>query len=431
MRIVSQVEETPVDFIVPKSPSNEGVPMITDSTQLENLCRRLQDEEFIAIDTEFMRDHSYYPRLCLIQLAGQEEAAVIDPLANGGALDLAPLYELLRTPGIIKVFHAARQDIEIFFHDAGFIPTPIFDTQVAAMVCGFGEAVSYATLVRRFLGENLDKSSRLTDWSRRPLSPKQLAYALDDVIHLRHIYEALARELEELGRTSWIEEEMARLVAPQTYRLEPKDAWKRLRRRPRSRRAFGILIEVAAWRENLAQQRNVPRTRILKDDSLYEIIASAPKDRQQIGRLRAVPQGFAGSKFAPSLLDAVAAGEARAKEPGFSLPKNLSEAVPAALVQASAELLELLKLLLKFQCARHKVATKLVADTSALESFAVAKAGEEHAHPILSGWRKDVFGALALEAKKGNIAIGMEGDQLRVFESKDAPRLAQKGIPDA
>lgn len=430
MRIVPQVEDTPVDFIMPKSPSSEGIPVITDNAQLKNLCMRLQDEEFIAIDTEFMRDHSYYPRLCLIQLAGQEEAAVIDPLANDGALDLEPLYELLRMPHIVKVFHAARQDIEIFFHDADFIPAPIFDTQVAAMVCGFGEAVSYATLVRKFLGENLDKSSRLTDWSRRPLSPKQLAYALDDVVHLRHIYEALAKELEESGRTSWVEEEMARLSAPQTYRLEPGDAWKRLRRRPRSRRAFGILIEVAAWRENLAQQRNIPRTRIFKDDGLYEVVAAAPKNRQQIERLRAVPQGFANSKYAQSLLNAIAAGEARAKEPGFSLPKNLSNAVPAALVQASAELLEMLKLLLKLQCARHKVAAKLIADSNTLEAFAIAKDDEEHAHPILSGWRKDVFGALALEAKKGNIAIGIEGDQMRIFDSKNAPRVTHKGVLD-
>lgn len=430
MRIVPQIENVPVDFVAQSGPSCEDVPMITDTAQLENLCQRLRDEDFIAIDTEFMRDHTYYPRLCLIQIAGQEEAVVVDPLANEGGLDLAPLYELLRCDNIIKVFHAARQDIEIFFHDANFTPTPVFDTQVAAMVCGFGEAVSYATLVRRFLGENLDKSSRLTDWSRRPLSPKQLNYALDDVVHLRHVYEALSKELEESGRTSWVEEEMARLVAHETYCLDPRDAWKRLRKRPRSRRGFGVLVEVAAWRETLAQKRNVPRTRILKDEGIQEVITSVPKTRQHLERLRAVPQGFSNSKFAQSLLEAVATGEARAKDPNFSLPKNHSTVAPPALVQANAELFELLKLLLKLQCARHRVAAKLVTDTSTLEAFAVAKVGEEHIHPILSGWRKDVFGALALEAKRGNIAIGVEGDQLRIFDSKNAPRLTHKGIPD-
>ena len=408
--------------------ADQSVPMITKDAQLRDLCHRLRNEEFLAIDTEFMRDHSYWPRLCLVQLAGSQEAAVIDPLHDDKSLDLDPLYELLRKPNIVKVFHAARQDVEIFFHDADLIPTPIFDTQIAAMVCGFGEAVSYATLVRKFLGASLDKSSRLTDWSRRPLSRKQLAYALDDVVHLRHVYEILAGSLKESGRTGWVEEEMARLGAPETYRLEPANAWKRLKRRPRSRRAFAILIEVAAWREQLAQQRNIPRTRILKDDSLYEVVASAPKDRAQLERLRAIPQGFSGGKYAASLLEAVVQGETRAKQHPDTLPKDTRLSTPAALLQANAELLEILKLLLKLQCERHKVASKLVADVSTLEAFAIAKDGDEGEQALLSGWRKDVFGALALEVKQGRIGVGMRNDQLALFPLDDARALVAEEI---
>lgn len=399
----------------------DDIPVITDGEQLSALCRRLGDEDFLAIDTEFMRDHSYWPQLCLIQLAGSREAAVIDPLhnQNGRSLDLAPLYELLGKPDVVKVFHAARQDIEIFFHSAGLIPKPIFDTQVAAMVCGFGESVSYATLVRQIRGASLDKSSRLTDWSRRPLSQKQLIYALDDVVHLRHVYEVLARSLEESGRYSWVEEEMARLVSPETYRLDPQNAWKRLKRRMRSRRAFAILIEVAAWRESLAQQRDIPRARVLKDDGLYEIIANAPKTSAQLEALRAVPRGFGKGRHARSLFAAIAAGEARAKAPG-TLPERLPKTQPGALVETSGELVELLKLLMKIQCARHKVASKLVTDNSGLEAFATAANGEESGHPLLSGWRREVFGDLALEAKQGRIGVGMRAGQLELFRINGA-----------
>ena len=404
------------------SKDSAPVPVITDGTQLRALCRRLRGEKFLAIDTEFMRDHSYWPKLCLVQLAGEKEAVVIDPL-HGGGLDLAPLYQLLRKPDIVKVFHAARQDVEIFFHEAKLIPTPIFDTQVAAMVCGFGEAVSYATLVQRLVGASLDKSSRLTDWSRRPLSKKQLAYALDDVVHLRHVYSILAQSLQESGRFSWVEEEMARLAAPETYRLEPCDAWRRIKRRSRSRRSLAILVEVAAWRESLAQQRNIPRTRILKDDGILEVVAAAPSSRDQLEGLRSVPKGFGGSKYAPSLFTAIAAGEANAKDRSHTLPKDRSSSVSADLVQAHGELLSLLKLLLKRQCERHKVASKLVADSSTLEAFAVAAEGGKGERALLSGWRKEVFGDLALQAKRGRIGFGMENGRLGLFTLNGAKRL--------
>ena len=415
------------------SKGGASVPVIADDESLRALCHRLQGEKFLAIDTEFMRDHSYWPKLCLIQLAGADEAAVIDPLPGGGrgaapptkgaGLDLAPLHRLLRAPDIVKVFHAARQDIEIFFHDADLIPAPVFDTQVAAMVCGFGEAVSYATLVYKLLGASLDKSSRLTDWSRRPLSAKQLAYALDDVVHLRRVYEILADSLEKSGRLSWVEEDMARLVAPETYHLHPGDAWKRFRRKVRSRRALAILVEVAAWRESLAQQRDIPRTRILKDDALYEVVAAAPGSRAQLEGLRALPKGFGNGKNAQSLLEAIAAGEARAKKKSHTPPKERSFSIPADLLRAHGDLVELLKLLLKRQCEQHKVASKLVADVHALEAFAVAAAGEEGERALLSGWRGEVFGTMALEAKRGRVGIGMKDGQLMLFALQGAKNL--------
>lgn len=395
------------------NPGN-NITVVTDNHQLRALCRRLQDEDFLAVDTEFMRDHTYWPKLCLVQLAGSKEAAIIDPLcgSNGKSLDFAPFYELMGKSDIVKVFHSARQDIEIFFNTANLIPRPVFDTQVAAMVCGFGESASYATLVHQFLGAVLDKSSRLTDWSRRPLSQRQLTYALDDVVHLRRVYEILARSLEESGRFSWVEEDMARLVDPETYRMDPQNAWKRLKRRVRSRRSFALLIEVAAWRESMAQQRNVPRGRVLKDDCLYEIVSSAPRNREQLEALRAVPRGFSGGRHARSLFAAIAAGEARAKNPE-SLPRGYPNPRPVALVQANSELVELLKLLLKLQCARHKVASRLVADSNQLEAFAIATNREEAEHALLSGWRREVFGAVALEAKHGRIGVGMKAGQLQ------------------
>ena len=400
-----------------------SIAVITDDARLRALCRRLRGEKFLAVDTEFMRDRSYWPKLCLIQLAGEKEAAIIDPL-HGGGLDLAPLYQLLRKPDIVKVFHAARQDIEIFFHEADLLPTPVFDTQVAAMVCGFGDAASYATLVRRLVGATLDKSSRLTDWSRRPLSQKQLAYALDDVVYLRHVYEILASTLTESGRLAWVEEEMARLVAPETYSLDPRSAWRRLKRRQRSRRFLAILIEVAAWRESLAQQRNIPRPRILKDDGLYEVVAAAPSSRTQLEDLRAVPKGFGGGKYAQSLLKAVAVGEALAKDKSHVLPKERSSAPPVELVQAHSELVDLLKLLLKRQCEQHKVASRLVSDVSALEAFAVATETEEKQSALLSGWRREVFGELALQAKRGRVGFGIENGRLNLFALDGARRLA-------
>ncbi|MFN9545011.1 MAG: ribonuclease D, partial [Alphaproteobacteria bacterium] len=248
--------------------------LVTSNEDLAAACERFAGAPYVAIDTEFMRDTTYWPRLCLVQAAIPGHAVAIDPLAPG--LDLKPFLEILKRPDCVKVFHAARQDIEIFYHMAGVIPAPLFDTQVAAMVCGFGDAAAYETLVRELVHVQVDKSSRFTDWARRPLTDRQIDYALSDVVHLCRVYEALTRQLEKSGRSAWLEEELGVLRAPETYDLKPEDSWRRLKLRSGNRRFTAVLMEVAAWRERLAQERDVPRSRVLKDDALFEIAAQAP-----------------------------------------------------------------------------------------------------------------------------------------------------------
>ena len=265
-------------------------PLITDSATLANLCARLADAPFVCVDTEFMRENTYWPELCLIQMASPDTTALIDPLAPG--LDLKPFFELMGNEAVLKVFHAARQDIEIIFKMGGLIPHPVFDTQVAAMVCGFGDSVSYDQLVQKITGEHIDKSSRFTDWRYRPLSEKQLVYALADVTHLVDVYRHLAAELEREGRAHWLNEEMKVLTARETYDPHPEDAWRRLKMRVRKPVELAVLQSIAAWREREARERNVPRGRIIKDDGLYEIAQQQPKDVQALSRLRAIPKGW-------------------------------------------------------------------------------------------------------------------------------------------
>lgn len=280
--------------------------IITETSELARLTEALAGDRFVTVDTEFIRDSTYWPKLCLIQIAGAEEEAIIDPLANG--LDLAPFYTLMANTEVIKVFHAARQDLEIFFHDVGTLPAPMFDTQVASMVCGFGDQVGYETLVRKVLDQGVDKSSRFTDWSRRPLTPKQLDYALADVTHLRPIYEYLEARIEKDARHHWMEQEVSILLDPATYQLDPVNSWKRLKIRSGSKQHVAILMQVAAWREREAQRRNVPRNRVIKDDALMEIAAHAPKGPDDINNLRGVPNGFGRSAAGKTLLEAVKAG---------------------------------------------------------------------------------------------------------------------------
>jgi ribonuclease D len=369
------------------------VTVITSNDALAEACSRFAAAPYVAIDTEFMRDATYWPKLCLLQAAIPGFAVVVDPLAPG--LDLKPLYELMKAPGVIKVFHAARQDIEIFFHQADLIPAPLFDTQVAAMVCGFGDSAAYETLVRELAHAQIDKSSRFTDWSRRPLSDKQLNYALSDVTHLCRVYESLKKQLDKSGRSHWLEEELDVLRSPDTYRLKPEDAWRRLKLRGGNRRFTAVLMETAAWRERLAQERDVPRSRVMKDEALFEIAAQAPQTTEDLDSLRGIPRGFANSKAASGLIDAVKAGLAL---PASAVP-DIDRGPPPAVPPVMGDML---RVLLKIQCEAHGVAQKLIASSSDLDQIA---ADDKADVPALQGWRREIFGDAALELKHGRVAL--------------------------
>jgi ribonuclease D len=384
---------------------------IRTTQELATACQRLVQSDFVAIDTEFMRDQTYWPKVCLIQAATEEASFIIDPLAPG--IELKPFFELLTAPKVLKVFHAARQDIEIFHHLARIIPHPFFDTQIAAMVCGFGEAVSYETLVRKTLNAQIDKSSRFTDWSRRPLSEKQLSYALADVTHLCKVYRSLSKELEETGRVEWVEEEMSYLTTKEIYELRPEDAWKRLRTRTTSKKFLSVLMEVAAWRERDAQTRDLPRGRILKDEAVVEIAAQQPKSLAELEALRAVPRGFANSRSGPALVEAVQRGLAR----------PLSEVPTPERVEPVADgagaLIDLLKVLLKARCEQHGVAPKLVASSEDLERIA---SDEEPDIPAMHGWRRDVFGEAAIELKRGRLALSAQHGRIVLVPQSETGR---------
>jgi ribonuclease D len=375
--------------------------VITTTSELGEACARLAQHPFVAVDTEFLREETYWPKLCLVQMASPDEALIVDPLAKG--IDLAPLYRLMAEKSVVKVFHAGRQDIEIFHVQAGLVPEPIFDTQVAAMVCGHGESVSYGNLVKRILDVDVDKSSRFTDWSRRPLTATQLTYALADVTHLRHVYKNLADELTQTGRSSWLAEEMAVLTDPATYRLAPEDAWRRLKSRVKNRKAMGALVELAAWREEQAQAQNVPRPRILRDEALYDIANRMPVETRQLDELRTLSNGFSRSSRAREIVEAVKRGLARDPKSVPSLPSGF------AVTPEAGALVDLLRVLLKATSARHRVAPKLIADTEDLERIAMEKAPDV---PALKGWRLEMFGTDALRLKRGEIALSVRGGEV-------------------
>lgn len=380
--------------------------VITTTPDLESACAALSTAEFITVDTEFMREQTYWPQLCLIQMAGpDDEGCIIDPLANG--IDLGPFWALMANDAVVKVFHAARQDIEIVYAEANLLPTPVFDTQVAAMVCGFGDSVSYVNLVKKITDADLDKSSRFTDWSRRPLSKKQLVYALGDVTHLRDIYRHLRAELESTGRATWLDEEMATLTTPATYRVEPDTAWKRLKLRVKNRKSLAVLIELAAWRETLAQGQNVPRGRILRDEALYDIANQAPQSTDQLSGLRTVSDGFSRSARAREIIDAVKRGLERDMKSVPPLRQNLPLSAEATAT------LELLKVLLKAAAAKNGVAPRLIADSSDLES--IARGGDIDDLPAMNGWRKKLFGEDALKLKNGQLALTLENGNVRAI----------------
>ena len=368
--------------------------LITDSDAVAAFCARQKGAQFVAIDTEFMRERTFWPILCVVQVAGPEEAVAIDALAEG--IDLKPLLALMADPQILKVFHAARQDLEIFFQLSDLVPHPIFDTQVAAMVCGFGDAVSYETLVKRLAGASLDKASRFTDWAHRPLTERQIRYALADVVHLRTVYERLQHVLAENGRAGWFEEEMADLVDPAIYRSEPAEAWRRFRIRGRADQRFlGVLRALAGWRENAAQQRDLPRGRIMRDEAVLEIASHAPKTIAALARTRSLGKGIAEGKLGRDILAAVAAG-LDDPEPPPAIPAK-AEAPPGI-----GPLIELLRVLLKQRCEHFQVAQKLVASADDLEAIA---ADDNAPVRALSGWRRDVFGNDALALKHGRLAL--------------------------
>jgi len=383
------------------------MPMITDTKALADFCQRLSSESFITVDTEFMRERTYWPQLCLIQVAGKDEAYAIDPLAPG--IDLAPLYALFANTAIMKVFHAARQDLEIFLQLAGVLPTPLFDTQVAAMVCGFGDSIGYEPLAAQLAGARIDKSMRFTDWSLRPLSPKQVTYALADVTHLRVIYEKLVAKLEANNRISWLDDEFAELTTPATYRVEPEDAWRRLKPRSGNAKFLAVLSELAAWREREAQQRDIPRQRILRDEAVMEIAANHPTNAADLARTRGLGKGLAEGKMGVSIMEAVARGMALPEDQAPRLPERVD--VPRGL----GPVVELLKVLLKMKCDQHDVAQKLIAGSAEIEAIA---ADDNADVPALKGWRRELFGEDALRLKHGGVGLGFctDGRKLRLIE---------------
>jgi ribonuclease D len=368
--------------------------LITSTQELAATCARLARHPYVAVDTEFMREATFWPKLCLIQLAGPEDESIVDPLAPG--LDLKPFYELMGNDRITKVFHAARQDIEIVVIQAGLVPAPIFDTQVAAMVCGFGESISYVNIVKQLTDADIDKSSRFTDWSRRPLSEKQLQYALGDVTYLRTVYTKLQAELEATGRTGWLAEEMFTLTDRESYETRPEDAWKRLKMRARNKKSLAVLMELAAWRDSLAQHQNVPRGRILRDEALYDIANQMPTEAAKLSELRTLSDGFARSSRAKDIIDAVKRGLARDTKTIPPLPQG------SALSPDKSALVELLRVLLKAAAAKHRVAPRLIADTDDLERIAVERDPDVTA---LKGWRRQLFGEDALALTRGELAL--------------------------
>ena len=378
---------------------------ISTSDALAEFCENQRNSDYIAVDTEFLRDRTYWPQLCLVQIAGSAESAAIDTLATD--IDLTPLYNLMADRDLLKVFHAGRQDVEIFFHGMGSIPEPLFDTQVAAMVCGFGDQVGYEALVSKLVGARIDKSSRFTDWSHRPLSQKQLKYALADVIHLRPAYEKLADTLEESGRTHWLDQEMDILMDPETYRLDPETAWRRIKSRNKNRRFHAILRELAAWREREAQGRNIPRNRVMRDDAILEIAAQAPGSSDDLKRMRAVPKGYVNGEKSGTILDAVRRGK---EVPEADLPRlEKPNPRPPKIGPVS----DLLKVLLKHVTETQDVAPRLIASADDLDRIA---ADDNADVPALKGWRRELFGEQALALKAGRVALTAKGSQTEIIK---------------
>ena len=369
---------------------------ITTSEELAAVCARMRKHRYVTVDTEFLRETTYYPLLCVAQVATADEAVVIDALAPG--IDLAPFFDLLVDENVGKGFHAARQDIEIVWNMAGKIPHPIFDTQVAAMVLGYGDSISYDQLVQRITGDQLDKSHRFTDWTRRPLSDAQLVYAVSDVTHLRDVSLRLDEDLHKRGRANWVSAEMEVLTSPDTYRADPERAWERLKSRVRKPKELGVLIEVAAWREREAQTRDVPRSRVLKDEVLGDIAVQAPTSIERLGHLRSLPKGFERSRWGEQIVEAVKRGVERD-------PKSLPRMERFRPAPNGGATVELLKVLLRMTAEKNAVAAKVIATVDDLERIA---SDDEADVPALKGWRRELYGEKALALKHGRLALAIE-----------------------
>ncbi|QQO21550.1 ribonuclease D [Bradyrhizobium diazoefficiens] len=370
--------------------------LITTTADLAAACSRLARHPVITVDTEFLRETTYYPLLCVVQMASPEEAIVIDTLAEG--IELKPFFELMANESVLKVFHAARQDIEIIWHQAGIIPHPVFDTQVAAMVLGYGDSIAYDALVEKVTGHRPDKTHRFTDWSRRPLTKEQMHYAVSDVTHLRDVFAALDADLKKRRRSEWVSIEMEVLTSPRTYDFHPERAWERLKTRVRKPKDLAVLMEVAAWREQEAQSRDVPRGRVLRDEAITDIATHAPTTLEKLAHLRSVPKGFEKSKWGADIVAAVERGLARdfATLPKLEKPRNNSN---------GAATVELLKVLLRMTAERHAVASKVIATVDDLEEIAADDAADV---PALRGWRRELFGDAALKLKRGELALAIE-----------------------
>jgi len=395
-----------------------NINVVTNTENLAAICRAYAAAPYVTVDTEFMRERTYWPVLCLVQLGrpkleGESDedwkrdgAVIVDPMAKG--ISLEPLFELMADESVLKVFHAARQDVEIFHHLAGAVPEPLYDTQVAAMVCGFGDQVGYETLVRKIVNASLDKSSRFTDWSRRPLSEKQLHYALGDVTHLRQIYETLSDQVEKADRARWVTEEMDILTAPTTYVTKPSDAWRRLKMRNPTAKLYSAACALAAWREEEAQRRNVPRNRVIKDDAIMELAASRPKDLETLNKSRLLTRENRSGDSAKSILEALV-GAKSADTPDLPRPKD----GPRPNAEQTA-LSELMRTLLRAKAADADVAPRLIASTAEIDRLAMEDNPEDL--PALQGWRREVFGSAALRLKSGNIALSAGPQGVRVVE---------------
>ena len=382
--------------------------LITTTNELVDACSLLSIADYLTVDTEFMRETTFWPKLCLLQIAGPNHAFAIDPLAKN--INLEPVLKLLADKSITKVLHAARQDMEIFYHLTGSLPQPLFDTQIAAMVCGFGDQVGYESLVSKLNGTRIDKSSRFTDWSRRPLSNEQLEYALGDVTHLRPVYDKLLKRIEKTGRFEWIEEETNLLCNPDIYRIDPEQAWRRLKPKKNDSRYLAVLQAVAKWRENEALTRNVPRNRVVRDEILLQIASRPPKDKKSLERVRGLSNGFSNGAYGESLLEAISKG--------MALPLEIAPVakIKPELPSGIGPLTDLLKVLLKQKCEENHVAQKLVANVNDLERIAADNDADVLA---LKGWRRNLFGEDALRLKKGEIALSVSEKKVRIAKVKN------------